>query len=238
MEQMAAMIATSASVTRQAPQTIGTAWNTVLSRLGGLKLGETLEDGVDLNKYSKALKTIGVDILDASGELRNMGEIVDEIGAKWDFLTKAQQSALAQTVGGVRQYTQIMAFFDNFDKYQKNMATAQNSNGALNEQQEIYAEGWEAASNRAQAAVEKLYQQLINDKAIISLKNFFATILNIGTSIADTFGGLGNVITLIGTALVNANIDKISTWISEAGTSIKQLFSGNQEINEYAATLQ
>jgi len=70
MEQMSAMVATSASVTRQAPQTIGTAWNTILSRIGGLKLGETLEDGVDLNKYSKALQTVGVDILDMSGELR------------------------------------------------------------------------------------------------------------------------------------------------------------------------
>jgi len=55
MEQMSAIVATSASVTRQAPQTIGTAWNTILSRIGGLKLGETLEDGTDLNKYSKAL---------------------------------------------------------------------------------------------------------------------------------------------------------------------------------------
>jgi len=95
MEQMSAMIATSASVTRQAPQTIGTAWNTILSRIGGLKLGETLDDGTDLNKYSKALQTIGVDILDASGNLRDMGEVVDEIGLKWDNLNKAQKSALA-----------------------------------------------------------------------------------------------------------------------------------------------
>ena len=238
MEQMSAMIATSASVTRQAPQTIGTAWNTILNRVSGLKLGETLEDGVDLNKYSKALQTIGVDILDASGDLREMGTVIDEIGEKWGNMSKAQQTALAQTIGGVRQYTQIMAFFENFDKYQKNLQTANNANGALQEQQEIYAQSWEAASKRAQAALETVYSQLINDKAIIQIKDFFTTLLNIGTSISSTFGGLGNVITLIGTALVNANIDKISTWITEAGTSIKQLFSGNQEINEYAATLQ
>jgi len=34
-----------------------------------------------------------------------MGGIVDEIGEKWNNLSKAQQSALAQTIGGTRQYT-------------------------------------------------------------------------------------------------------------------------------------
>jgi len=76
-----------------------------------------LEDGVDLNKYSSALKTIGINVLDASGNLREMGTVVDEVGEKWKTLSTAQKTALAQTVGGVRQYTQIMSFFENFDKY-------------------------------------------------------------------------------------------------------------------------
>jgi len=38
-EKMSAMIATSASVTRQSAEVVGTAWNTILSRLSGLKLG-------------------------------------------------------------------------------------------------------------------------------------------------------------------------------------------------------
>jgi TP901 family phage tail tape measure protein len=121
MDQMSAIVATAASVTRQAPETIGTAWNTVLGRISNLKLGETLEDGVDLTKYTKALQSIGVSVLDANGELREMGAVVDEIGEKWQTLTSAQKSALAATIGGVRQYTQINAFFENFDKYQKNM---------------------------------------------------------------------------------------------------------------------
>ena len=237
MEQMSAMIATSASVTRQAPQTIGTAWNTILSRIGGLKLGETLEDGVDLNKYSKALQTIGVDILDANGNLRDMGGVIDEIGAKWDSLGKATKSALAQTIGGARQYTQILAFFENFDKYQANMKTAQNADGALQEQQEIYAESWEAASKRVKAAMEDIYGSLLNDQAMTKLTSFFADLINAISSLGDSFGGLGNMIGLIGSAIVNANLDKISTWITEAGTSIKQLFSGNQMINEYTQML-
>jgi len=46
-------------------------------------LGETLEDGVSLSKYTKAIESIGVAVLDANGELRSMDDIVDDIGAKW-----------------------------------------------------------------------------------------------------------------------------------------------------------
>ena len=69
------MISTVSSVTRLAPTVVGTAMNTIMSRMGGLKLGETLEDGVDLNKYSATLKKVGIDVLDATGNLREMGDL-------------------------------------------------------------------------------------------------------------------------------------------------------------------
>ena len=238
MEQMSAMIATSASVTRQAPESIGTAWNTILSRIGGLKLGETLEDGVDLNKYSQALSAIGVNILDANGELRNMGTVIDEIGGKWDSFSQTTKSALAQTIGGARQYTQILAFFENFDKYQANINTAKNADGALQEQQEIYAESWEAASKRAQAAFETLYNQLIDDKAITQLTNFFTNLLNLTTKLTSAFGGAGNVIGLLVSTIAASNVDVIATKLGESMNNIKQLFTGQQEVNEYAQRLQ
>ena len=53
---------------------------------------------------------------------------------------KAEQVALAQTVGGTRQYTQLVALMDNWDAMQENLNTAYNSEGALQEQADIYAE--------------------------------------------------------------------------------------------------
>ena len=238
MEQMSAIVATAASVTRQAPQTIGTAWNTILNRISGLKLGETLEDGVDLNKYSKALQTIGVNILDANGNLRDMGGVIDEIGEKWTNLSKAQQNALAQTIGGVRQYTQINAFFDNFEKYQKNMQTAQGSDGALQKQADIYAESWEAASKRVQASMETLYSQLFNDKAITKLTSFFAIIINAVTTLTQSFGGIGNVIALIGTQIIESHIDQFSNKLVEIGHNIKEVFSGSEKVQQFGQEIE
>ena len=113
MEQMSAMIATVSSATRQSAQVVGTSMNTILSRFASLKLCETLEDGLNLTKYTKALQTIGINVLDINGNLRDMGSVVDEIMEKWQTLNEGQKAALAQTVGGVRQYTNMMALFNN-----------------------------------------------------------------------------------------------------------------------------
>lgn len=232
MEQMSAMIATSASVTRQAPQTIGTAWNTILSRIGGLKLGETLEDGVDLNKYSKALQTIGVDILDARGELRDMGSVIDEIGAKWDTLGEATKSALAQTIGGARQYTQILAFFENFDKYQANMQTALNADGALQEQADIYAESWEAASQRVKAATQGIYSDLINNKAMTTSLNVLEQFINTISGVIKSIGGLPGLLAVIASYSMNAFGPEIAQHVVNLGNHLKTTFTGAKSEQE------
>ena len=224
MQQMSAIVATSASVTRQAPETVGTAWNTILSRIGGLKLGETLEDGVDLNKYSSALRTVGVNILDATGQLRDMGIVIDELGGKWQTLNKGQKAALAQTIGGARQYTQIMAFFDNFDKYQKNMITAQNSAGALQEQQEIYAQGWEAASARSRAALEDLWGALIDDEAVISFTNAMTEMTKGVTGLVKAFGGLPGILATVSSLMTRTFSNQIATNIGKAVSSVSGFF--------------
>ncbi|MDV3428277.1 MAG: phage tail tape measure protein [Bacillota bacterium] len=85
-EYASSALATIVATTRQSEDTVGTGLRTIFSRLEGLKLGETLEDGVDLNKYSAALDTIGVRILDANGNLKQMDDILDETAARWDNL--------------------------------------------------------------------------------------------------------------------------------------------------------
>lgn len=68
----AAALATVTATTRQSADIVGTAFRTLFGRLQDLELGETLEDGTDLGKYSKALATVGVQIKDVSGEMKSM----------------------------------------------------------------------------------------------------------------------------------------------------------------------
>ena len=71
-EYAAAALATVTAQTRQSADTVGTAFRTLFTRLEGLQLGETADDGTTLNKYSKALETVGVNIKNSNGELKDM----------------------------------------------------------------------------------------------------------------------------------------------------------------------
>jgi hypothetical protein len=60
-----------------------------------------------------------------------MDDILNELGEKWGNISDTQKVALAQTVGGVRQYTTLMALMNNFDFYKENVDIAKSSEGTL-----------------------------------------------------------------------------------------------------------
>lgn len=208
-EYAASALATITANTRQSEEVVGTALKTIFARIQGLKLGETLEDGVDLNKYSEALKTVDVDVLDQqTGELRNMDAILDDLGSKWQNLSKAQQTALAQTVAGVRQYTQFVSLMDNWDdgtsdSMMANLNTANNSTGALQEQADTYAESWEGASKRVKASLEEVYMDLLDDDFFIKITNGLADVLGLLDNFLDAMGGAKGLLSGLSSILLN-----------------------------------
>lgn len=224
-------LATIVSQTRQSADTVGTGLRTIFSRLQGLSLGETLEDGVDLNKYSKALNSVGVQILDASGNMKNMDTILDSLAGKWASLSQAQKTALAQTVGGVRQYTTLISLMDNWDSMETNLATAKGSSGTLQEQANIYAESWDAAKDRVRASAEAIYSSLINDKFFISLNNGFSGFLDQISNLIDGLGGLKGVLLALTPIVTKLFRDQITSGLRNTIISLQALTpKGKKEI--------
>lgn len=240
-EYATAALATITATTRQSAETVGTGLRTLFARLEGLKLGETLEDGVDLNKYSKALETVGVQILDVNGEIKDMDTILDETAAKWDTLSKAQQVAFAQTVGGVRQYTNLIALMDNWDFMQSNLEVASDAEGTLQEQADIYAESWEAAQKRVKAAAEDIYGALLDDKFFIQLNNIFADLLKGIKTFTDNIGGLKGVLLVLGTVATTVFNKQIGKSLADLSYNFKsmtgQLMSGTMGLKDQAFDL-
>ena len=113
IDQLNATLATVISVTREAPETIGSAFKTIYARLGDLSLGKTDEEGVGLGKVSGQLHNLGVEILDQEGNMRQMGDVVEDIAAKWQTWTQAQRQAAAVAMAGKMQYSRLIALFDN-----------------------------------------------------------------------------------------------------------------------------
>lgn len=228
-EYSTAALATITANTRQSADVVGNALKTLFARIQGLKLGETLEDGVDLNKYSKALAVVGVDVLTANGELRNMDDILVDLAAKWDTIGKAEQTALAQTVAGVRQYTQLVALMDNWDDMKVNLDVAYNAEGTLDEQQKIYEESWQAAIDKVKAASEGIYDSLLNDDFFIGLNNGFAEVLGGVELFIDGIGGAKGAIIALSTILISSLSHKIPQAIDNLVYNFKFLTKGANE---------
>ena len=232
-EYATSALATITAKTRQSADIVGTALKTLFARIEGLQLGETLEDGTTLNKYSNALEAVGVNIKDDTGNLKKMDNILSEIGAKWETLSKDQQVALAQTVAGVRQYTQFVALMDNWDFMGENLATAYGAEGTLEKQQKIYEESWEGARNRLQASVETLYDELLKDDFFIWLTDALSDVVGLIDKIVNSMGGLAGL--LPGLILLMNKLwgDKIINGISSAAYNIAGLIpSVNQKRQE------
>ena len=201
-DEAAAALATVTAQTRQSADVVGTAYKTIFARIQGLNLGETLDDGTTLNKYSEALAKVGINIKDQFGGIKDMNVLLDEMGAKWNTISKDQQIALAQAVGGVRQYNQIVALMDNYDIYKENLDSAKNADGSLDVQAEIYAESWEAAEARVQAAAEGVYDSLLNEDFFIGFNNGLSVLLEGVEGLVDGLGGMTGVVATVGSLMM------------------------------------
>lgn len=100
IDQMNAILATTISVTRQAPESVGAAYKTIFARMSQIQAGEETEDGATLKSYTEQMAAMGVSVLDANNKLRDMGDIIEEVGNKWQTWGREQQIAFAQVAAG------------------------------------------------------------------------------------------------------------------------------------------
>ena len=179
IDQLNASLATVIAVTREAPETIGTSFKTIFARIGDIEAG--LDDEATLGEYSGAMAELGFNVLDANGNLRDMGEVIEEIGGNWQNLSKEQQVSLAHTMAGTRQYSRLLALFDNWGMYEEAIKTSADATGTLQSQQDIYMDSMEAHLKQLKAAGEDVYDSLMNPDGM-------NTVIDVLTSIVDTFG--------------------------------------------------
>ena len=224
-EYAASALATVTATTRQSADVVGTAFKTLFARIQDLELGKTLDDGTTLGSYSEALAKVGVQIKDTSGEMKSMDTILEEMASKWNTLGKSEQIALAQSVAGVRQYTQLIALMDNWHFMEQNLATSKASSGTLQAQANIYAESWEAANKRVQASVETVYSAILNDEFFIDFTNGFANLIDGIKVFIDSLGGVKGVLLAIGSLVTNIFSKQIGMGIEDLAFSIKGFFN-------------
>jgi TP901 family phage tail tape measure protein len=130
MDNYLAYIATMVEATREAPENIGTSLKTIMSRMQQVKEAGTTEDGdTDVNQVETALKSVGVALRDAKGELRDLEEVFAELGPKWQSLDRNTQAYLGTIIAGTRQQSRFITLMQNWDRVLELAEESENSAG-------------------------------------------------------------------------------------------------------------
>lgn len=242
IDQTLGMIATISSITREAPETIGTSLNAIIGRFNDLKA----KDGEFTSNIEKVLKETGSGLTifnEETGQMKDIPDILDEIAASWDTLSENAKDAITTQLAGTRQANRLRALLGNYDMYKDYTAMSEDSEGALSRQNAIYLESLEAIQNQAQVSAEALYGELFNTDMLKVVYSTLSEILDLLTSIASKSGGLLGIFAS-GTALLrkpmaNALAPSVARWGQDTfGRKEQKVFDEgiSQDETDYNAT--
>lgn len=233
-DDLNAMLATVISVTRESPETIGTAFKGIFARMSQLQTSGSDDEGVELTKVTKQMQDLGIEILDQDGKLRGLSDTIHEVAGKWDGWSKAQQVAAARVMAGTQQYSRFIALMDNQDMWNKAIEDSRNAQGELQNEQDIYMDRTEAHIQQLSTAFEDVYDSLFDTKAFNNILDSITFIVNQFGDLIDSIGGAGNAFLLFGSIATKVFSDKISQGIATTITNIKNM---NENANKVAAQI-
>lgn len=225
LEKAASWIATISSITRESASTIGRSLNTVISRYEQIKkTGFNEEDATKLNDVVQALSQVGIVATDSQGQLRDFVDVMDELGAKYNSLSKNEQVYIATVMFGTYQRNRGITLLRNYNDSLKNYETALNSAGTAEQKFAIYQESTRAKFDKFKTTLESLYQNTLNS-------GFVKFVLELGAGIVNLVDKVGLLTTaFVGliiyleffkkSALIIPIINNIITTIHRLATSM------------------
>lgn len=229
VDSLNAQIATIVATTRQAPETVGNALKTIYARINDIKTGSD-DAEVSLGNYTKQMAALGVSVLDSNGNLRDTGDVIEEIGGKWQTLSREQQIYLARTMAGQRQYNNLLALFENWGKYSDLVAVSMDASGAAAEKNSRYMESLGAKMEQLGAAGERVKSALINEEDLKGLVDFGTNITNIFGSFIESIGGgrgallaFGSLFTQLFSGTIAKEINNVVTNIQNARNNANKI---------------
>lgn len=217
MDQLNGQIAAIESVTREAPEQIGNGLKTLYARFSDLEAGETLEDGVTLGQVTSQLQKYGVNILDGEGQMRGVGDIMEDLMDVWQTLDQTQKAALAQTVAGRYQLSRFEALMNRSDLYEQYKTSSENADGTLDVMNEKYVDSLNGRLNKLQASIEGVFNSTFNTDNFYPVIDALTALVELMDNFIQSIGGGGNALLSFGSIATrvfrNQLAEKINTGI-------------------------
>lgn len=233
LDHMMGYLAKMIETTREAPTNIGTALKTIVANFTQFKEDPSglTEEGSEINKVDKALKSVGINLTDTTGEVRDLSEVLDELGKKWNGLTRNQKSYLATAIAGTRQQSRFYALMNDYNRTLELVEESTNSDGKATEQFALYQDSLTASTERLNNEWEKFYNNILkNDSGLKILKNGLSALLKIANKIGPTLTTIFGMGLLGGTRKVFTQILKIRNEIKKLNQDMLSAEKINRKI--------
>ena len=230
-DQLAAMLSTTISVTRQDASSVGNAYKTIFARISDIAAG-TSDAEVSLGTYTGEMAKLGFNVLDSTGSLRDLGDVIEEIGGKWSSLSKEQQVSLAQTMAGTRQYNNLISLFDNWSDYEDALSTSMNANGEIEQEQETYMESIQAHLKTLSTSWDDFYDSMLNSGTINTVIDGLSSVGSALAKITDSLGGGNRILANVGAMATQIISKQIGSSVASLVTNFKYAKAQAEEFKQ------
>lgn len=204
MNKTLAMLTGGAEITQNAGE-FGNFLKVASMRIRGMKgeleeLGEEVDDSVDsISKVQTQILNLThgqVNIFDDNNQFRDYFDIMEDISKVMNSLSSTEQASLTEILFGKQRGNQGAALIQAFQsgQIQKAYQATLNSAGSAQAEQDKWLESIEAKMQQFQSQFQSLSTTLLNSDLFKAVVDSGTGLLEILTSIIDTFGLLPTVI--------------------------------------------
>lgn len=213
-DQLNAQIATIESVTREAPEQIGNGLKTLYARFSDLKTGKTLDDSITLGKVTEQLKNAGVSVFDKNNNMRNVGDIMEDLMKVWAGLDTTQKAGLSQSLAGKYQVARFQALMNRSDLYNQYKDASENASGTLDVMNEKYINSLEGRMNKLQASAENLFDDLFDTEDFYAPVDALTQLVDLTDQFVNALGGVKGMLSGIAPIATQVFAKNIGNGIS------------------------
>jgi len=223
-EELTALLTIGTSDTQLSGTQVGTALQTVFSRMRRLSLtGYTADQNGEKTTASDAeaaLAAVGVDLWDNKtvGQMRSAYDVMLDLSKVWKNLSDAQKSIVTNAMAGTRQtniFSTLMEGMseDNGATLEKYLGLAEGSEGVTQSKYEIAMQSLAASMDTVRSSWDAVVESFVNGGDITNvldlLSGFLQNIAN-GSNAAPILGGIAAGIAAIAVALNSVKLGPLA----------------------------
>ena len=235
-DKMVGMLTTASETTRLSAETVGQAFKSMFSRLQNVKAGKSIDDqGEAINDSEKVLKRYNITLRDSATEFRNLEDVLDDVGRRWNEFDTVEQAQIATAIAGVHQRNTFIAVMQNYDKVLEYTNKTMEASGTSAQKYTHYMSSLEAKINELTVQWEQFIQGLNQSGTIKIGVSLLSGLLKVLDDLAVKMPVLQGA---LGTFLAFKALRGLPAIISSLGKSFKGLSSNiNRPIRSLKQTV-